>query len=1064
MTEVKKIPLTQAEIDTKKRKILFKPCKSEEELRKWILLFLELDMPNCIVDPDSNCTPLGMIWEVYSKALQNNDPDFDRVLYYASRSGMKTLSAAILEVLAVFHLNRDVGHMAALEGQARKCQNYVKDFLNKRTLIDFKIGDNLERIDIVHYWDKKTDIHLTEKEWRVLSKEERDLYEQVKHYIKIVVCTLRAANGDHFSYFCVDGDTEILQKNDRKQAKGDRVRFRKRVTARGIFSRLAGRNTGGNPSKVNQQPEVIENPVKDVELMSLNLNTGFWEFSKIVRAQCILSESFKLETEGGHHLTCSDTHPLYILGKGFKLLSEISIGDKILKMSKAHSNRKTLIGLNTVKDIDRDISTFNELNDEIHQVILGSVLGDCGIYRVKTSNPYLSEQHCLEQEGYLRWKWGIISRLVRITERKSARSGYTGKAQVGFYSANSPLLLKYHKIRTDLEGIETLGPQGLAIWYMDDGCAGNHFTISTECFTKEQNDILAKMLWDRFKIKCRPESYAKGEKVYWRLIGGVDAKRKLAEYCLPYIHPDLAYKFNVEGNKTNCKICGREYWFIDRSGRGSLDCGDLFCRLIVNQTFAIDTVKLITPQGEKILYDFTLENNHNYVSNYLLSHNCVDEIDVVADPRAYFQAMAIPDTINNQLPITILTSTRKFSFGLVQKEIDNAVDEDGTIKLQIRHWNAVDVTRKCEPERCLPDLPKIPIYVDEANFKAISEKQYVDLSDSDKPKYDKHEGFQGCISNCKLFSVCKTRLYTHQKSKSPLLKPIDQTINQIRKFTPEMVTAELLCRKPSSTGLIYTNLERSIHMKTASQMAEMLLGHPVKADFSKRELIELIKKRDDWKFYSGMDFGYTHNFAVVTGAADGYRIFILDVISEPNLLPDRQVAICNSRLKGLNSQIFADPENRQMVDTLRAAGFRMKKWVKGPGSLNGGIDAVRLKLREPLGEPTLFFLSGDPGVELLFKRLLSYHWKLNAQGDISDVPDDKEDDECDAMRYLVMNKFQSGRGHTAMAARQEAEPAQADHNLWTKSNFYQKVIEKHIGDSDPGTDSSGADGSVKWSF
>src|ERR1700690_1665978 len=212
MAEAVKKQLTQAEIDAKMRKLLFRPCKSEEELRKWILLFLELDMPNCIVDPDSNCTPMAMIYEVYSKALQNNDPNFDRVLYYASRSGMKTLSAAILEVLSVFHLNRDVGHMAALEGQARKCQNYVKDFLNKRILIDFKVGDNLERIDIVHYWNKKTDIHLTEKEWRQLDKTEKDLFEPIKHYIKIVVCTLRAANGDHFSYFCVDGATEILEK------------------------------------------------------------------------------------------------------------------------------------------------------------------------------------------------------------------------------------------------------------------------------------------------------------------------------------------------------------------------------------------------------------------------------------------------------------------------------------------------------------------------------------------------------------------------------------------------------------------------------------------------------------------------------------------------------------------------------------------------------------------------------------------------------------------------------------------------------------------------------------
>ncbi|HVT62538.1 MAG TPA: hypothetical protein VHD33_03515 [Legionellaceae bacterium] len=448
---------------------------------------------------------------------------------------------------------------------------------------------------------------------------------------------------------------------------------------------------------------------------------------------------------------------------------------------------------------------------------------------------------------------------------------------------------------------------------------------------------------------------------------------------------------------------------------------------------------------------------------------CTDEIDVVADERAYYQAMAIPDTIDGKRPISILTSTRKFAIGLVQREIDNAIDEDGEVKLHIRHWNAIDVTEKCKPERCLPDLPKIPIYVNEKTFRAISNEQYEALNDTDKPKYEKNEGYQGCLTNCKLFSVCKGRLYTEQKSKSSLLKPIDQTISQIRKFTPEMVEAELLSRKPSTEGLIYPNLERSIHIKTAAEMAEMLLGYPVDKNFTRKQLIDLLRVRDDWKCYAGMDFGYTHNFAVVTGYADGYRCFILDVISEPHLLPDRQVAICNQRIKKWNPIIFADPESPQMRDTLKAAGFRMKKWIKGPGSLVGGINTVRLKLREPLGEPTLFFLAGDPGVELLFKRLSAYHWKLNAQGQIGDQPDEKEDDECDALRYLVMNKFSSTKGSGVTSTQAEKDK---DNNyiltenpdVWTKDNFYQKVLERHGAVIGQENDFTGSDGNIKWSF
>src|SRR6202142_2321 len=535
--------LSQSPKDIKARGSLFKICKNKNELRKWIWFFLGVELPSCIVDPESNSSPLDMAWEIYSKALANDDPKFDRVLYYASRGGGKTLVSAIIEVLALFHLDRDVGHMAALIGQAQTAQNYVKDFLNRPILRDFKIGDNLERIDIIHYFNKQSGIHLTEKEWKRLSDVEKDNYTLIRRYVKIVVATVRACNGDHFS--------------------------------------------------------------------------------------------------------------LLIL----------------------------------------------------------------------------------------------------------------------------------------------------------------------------------------------------------------------------------------------------------------------------------------------------------------------DELEIIADKRAYEQSKGILDTIDGKSPITILTSTRKFATGLVQQEIDGAIDEDGEVKLHIRKWNAIDVTQQCAPERCLPELPKIPIYVNENTFKSISEKQYNDLIPSDQLGYTKNEGYQGCLSNCKLYSVCGTRLYTLQKSKAKMLKPIDQTINQLRKMSPEMVVAEILCRKPASTGMVYPNLDRAIHMKTAAQLAEILLGHSVNPNFTKKDLISLIKNRDDWHFYAGMDFGYTHNFAVVTGAADGYRCFILDVISEPNLLPDRQVAICNSRLKGLNPQIFADPENPMLVAVLRQAGFRMKKWTKGPGSLVGGIDSVRLKLREPLGEPSIFFFSGDPGAE-----------------------------------------------------------------------------------------------------
>src|SRR5262245_59641700 len=91
---------TRSEIEEIKRKVCFVPCDTKEDLHNWIMLFLGLDLPDVIVDPDSNSCPMDMIWEVYSRA-RANDEEFMNVLYYASRDSFKTLGAAILEVLAV---------------------------------------------------------------------------------------------------------------------------------------------------------------------------------------------------------------------------------------------------------------------------------------------------------------------------------------------------------------------------------------------------------------------------------------------------------------------------------------------------------------------------------------------------------------------------------------------------------------------------------------------------------------------------------------------------------------------------------------------------------------------------------------------------------------------------------------------------------------------------------------------------------------------------------------------------------------------------------------------------
>lgn len=624
--------MTKEERDEKARKALFVPCDSMERLHAWIKFFLRIDFPHCRVDPESNSSPMEMIWEVYSNALANKGATFNRVMYYASRDSYKTLGAAVLELLVLLHMSRDVAHMAAIEAQSDKAQSYVKKFMGYPYLRDYLVGDSQKTTVVARFNDPRTGKNLTEEEWKELPRDERDSYTEIRNYIKVVICTMQGANSDHVPFFVID------------------------------------------------------------------------------------------------------------------------------------------------------------------------------------------------------------------------------------------------------------------------------------------------------------------------------------------------------------------------------------------------------------------------------------EVDVVTNPAAYEEAKAIPAPYNGIFPITMLISTRKISTGLVQKEIDEAVDADGNVKLQIRHWNIIDVTQACPKERHLPERKKLPIYVDDNELRALSEKKYNDLSPEQKLKFKKEEGYAGCIENCKLFAACKGRLATEQKSTSKLLRPIDHVVNQIGTASVPFALAQYLCRKPSTEGLIYPNLERETHVISAAEMAEMLTGTPFPKTMSKVELLALVLARG-CAFFSGMDFGFKHNFAVVTGFVDGQRAFIVDVISQKDLMPDEQIKVCQDQIRSLVPAIYADPENAQLVELFRKNGFRMRDWKKTPGSLTGGIDIVRMRLRPPMGDPLIFFLRGDPMVDLLVKRMMKYHWKVDAAGRLTNVPNDADDDECDAIRYLVMNVFPA-HGRKARIAEDSVTQStiSTGEPVYTKENWIKEWLAAHgITDHEDGT-------------
>jgi hypothetical protein len=632
---------TKDEVELR-RSFLFRACESKEELHDWILTFIGIDLPDCIVDPESTSCPMDMVWEVYSKVLAGDDESFRRVIYYASRDSFKTLAASVLEVLVVLHGNCDVGHMAAISEQAIKCQEYVKRAFRRPYLRDFIEGDNERLTKLVRYYNPNTKHSLTRAEYNQLLEEgqgKEEYQEQVRvleqyierdRYIKVVICTMQGANSLHVRYFCCD------------------------------------------------------------------------------------------------------------------------------------------------------------------------------------------------------------------------------------------------------------------------------------------------------------------------------------------------------------------------------------------------------------------------------------EIDVVTNPAAYTESKAIPAGRAGKLPITVLISTRKTAFGLVQNEIDNA-EKTG---LQIRHFNILDVTQACEPKRHRPDLPKVKLWTSSEQLKHVSEQTYDQMNFKEKEGFILAEGFAGC-AKCKLFSCCRTMLATRQKSKSILLKPIPEVIGKFKDWSVDIAQSQLLCKKPASTGLIYGRFDRMRHILSPAQCYAKVFGElpPNPNDFTKAMLMVAMKERGtDW--YGGTDWGSTHNFSYTHGFKDGNVLFVTHCISVPELDPDQMLAIVDP-LKCYDPMVWPDTADPKMNKWFKRKGWRYQlKWNKGAGTVVGGINMVRAKLNPPMsdGVPELFFIhdiNEDEMMDLLINHLAEYHWKLDAAQKPTGLPDDKNDDECDALRYLVMNLFVGSAGLTASNDFLEEEtrflPSEPMSGYYDKDHWLQQIISQNTG-------------------
>lgn len=154
--------LTQDEL----RELLITPCKSKREVRNWVKLFLNQDLPDFTPNPDSTSNPLDMIWKLYQTAVFYDklrpEERYLNSVFYCSRGSFKSLAAAVTAIMIMMHSGRNVVYIGLIESQAKNAyQMYLRPFLEKPYISEWiKVNTIMERSEIKDNQGKPTTLQV----------------------------------------------------------------------------------------------------------------------------------------------------------------------------------------------------------------------------------------------------------------------------------------------------------------------------------------------------------------------------------------------------------------------------------------------------------------------------------------------------------------------------------------------------------------------------------------------------------------------------------------------------------------------------------------------------------------------------------------------------------------------------------------------------------------------------------------------------------------------------------------------------------------------------------------
>ena len=372
-----------------------------------------------------------------------------------------------------------------------------------------------------------------------------------------------------------------------------------------------------------------------------------------------------------------------------------------------------------------------------------------------------------------------------------------------------------------------------------------------------------------------------------------------------------------------------------------------------------------------------------------------DEIDkakgeqIIAYKNSYGQ---LTSTNDGKLPISLAISTRDTAFGLIQNEIDKA-KKTGT---KVLHWSLLDITQYCSDEKS--GIEPVPIYIKKDSLDWIKESEYITLNDSEKTLYVKNWVLDGCL-NCFLCSICCGYL-KNQESKCAWIKTHENAEQAIKQMADEdMIIAQLLCRKPPTSGLVYPNFSTK-NIVTAEEIYEIFTKEKCTQNLNIEEMIDIFNQYDISR-YIAADAGFHNPAALLIFVDKNENIYVLKNYTPNNIdSPEFANNIYNMWGKYKPWKGFSDPESPDLSSALNkkfGKGFCHTKIDK---SIQNGLATVKGFLKVPNTRITKLFIY-ENCIGLIEEMSKKYKYKLNSDGTYSDKPCKEWDHSSDCLRYFI---------------------------------------------------------------